>query len=212
MAGRTERIGLSVRVINSALRNPLLLAGQLAVAQAASEGRLDVGLGAGSRLARFDHRAPGIGFPRFAERVEHLERLCLALPELWRGVSVDDPLLRLHDASLGDVGIDVPPILVGGTSDAVLDVAARSADGWDGPGEDLAAYERLAARVLRGAEDLGRKRPLRREATLFLADVGVDRLRSHLASLGDAGADAVTIVLHTERGPEWVRRVADAIR
>src|ERR671934_519982 len=47
-AARTERISLAVRVLNVCLRHPFLLAAQLAVAQATSGGRLDVGLGAGS--------------------------------------------------------------------------------------------------------------------------------------------------------------------
>ncbi|HJV04289.1 MAG TPA: hypothetical protein VJ868_03415, partial [Actinomycetota bacterium] len=102
-------------------------------------------------------------------------------------------------------------VVVGGTSDEVIDVAIRGADGWDGPGEDLARYARLAQRVARRAQELGRDRPLTREATLFVADVGVERLRSHVARLAEAGAERATIVLHTERGPDWVRRVADAV-
>jgi alkanesulfonate monooxygenase SsuD/methylene tetrahydromethanopterin reductase-like flavin-dependent oxidoreductase (luciferase family) len=47
MAGRTERIGLTVWVINASLRHPFLLAGPLGVAHAASGGRLEVGLGVG---------------------------------------------------------------------------------------------------------------------------------------------------------------------
>src|SRR5438094_10505077 len=47
MAGVTERVALAVDVINVSLRHPFLLAGQLAVAQAASRGRVEVGLGAG---------------------------------------------------------------------------------------------------------------------------------------------------------------------
>jgi alkanesulfonate monooxygenase SsuD/methylene tetrahydromethanopterin reductase-like flavin-dependent oxidoreductase (luciferase family) len=57
-------IGLEVQVLNASLRHPFLLAGQLAVAQAASGGRLRMGLGAGPHhLGRFDHKALGIGFP-----------------------------------------------------------------------------------------------------------------------------------------------------
>src|SRR5919204_6386701 len=47
MAGVTERIALAVDVLNVSLRHPLLLAGQLAVAQAASGGRVEGGLRAG---------------------------------------------------------------------------------------------------------------------------------------------------------------------
>jgi len=73
MAGRTRRVILSVDVLNVALRNPFLLASQLAVAQAASGGRLEVGLGARSYgLARNDHEALGIPFPKLRERTARL--------------------------------------------------------------------------------------------------------------------------------------------
>jgi hypothetical protein len=42
MAGRTQHIGLAVHVLNASLRHPFLLAGQLAVAQAHSGGRVEV--------------------------------------------------------------------------------------------------------------------------------------------------------------------------
>src|ERR671935_2352881 len=62
MAGVTDRVALAVDVLNTSLRHPFLLAGQLAVAQAASSGRVEVGLGAGSY-----HPAP-LDPPRFGLR------------------------------------------------------------------------------------------------------------------------------------------------
>lgn len=89
MAGRTDRIRLAVHVLNVSLRNPLLLAGQLAVAQAASGGRLEVGLGAGSyHLARFDHGASGIAFPSLSDRMRRMEACCKTFPTLWQGGEV----------------------------------------------------------------------------------------------------------------------------
>lgn len=101
MASETERITLAVHVLNCSLRNPFLLAGQLAVAQAASRGRLQVGLGTGSGFAREDHQVTGIPFPPFAERVARLESCCRMLPALWRGDNVTDEGLGLSGASLG---------------------------------------------------------------------------------------------------------------
>ena len=86
MAGATSRIRLAVHVLNASLRPPLLLAGQLAVAQASSGGRLEVGLGTGSwHLARHDHRVAGVPFPPFAERVRRLEACCRAFPRALAG-------------------------------------------------------------------------------------------------------------------------------
>jgi alkanesulfonate monooxygenase SsuD/methylene tetrahydromethanopterin reductase-like flavin-dependent oxidoreductase (luciferase family) len=101
MASETERITLAVHVLNCSLRNPFLLAGQLAVAQAASRGRLQVRLGTGSGFAREDHQVTGIPFPPFAERVARLESCCRMLPALWRGDNVTDEGLGLSGPSLG---------------------------------------------------------------------------------------------------------------
>jgi len=87
MAGVTEDIGLAVDVLNVSLRHPFLLAGQRAVAQAASGGRVEVGLGAGSHeLARFDHAALKRPLPPLAERLGRLARCCQAFPTAlaWR--------------------------------------------------------------------------------------------------------------------------------
>ena len=48
MAAATGQIRLGIHVLNASLRHPLLVAGQIAVAQAASGGRVEVGVGAGS--------------------------------------------------------------------------------------------------------------------------------------------------------------------
>jgi len=133
MAGSTGHATLAVDVVNVSLRHPFLLAAQLAVAQAASGGRIQVGLGAGSwHLARFDQQPLGLRFLPLAERCERLARCCEALPALWRGDEVTDPALGLDHASLGPLGITVPPVLVGGTSDATMTIAGPVAS--RGPG------------------------------------------------------------------------------
>lgn len=77
MAGRTQHIGLAVHVLNASLRHPFLLAGQLAVAQAHSGRRVEVGIGTGSHpFARYDHEVAGIPFPPFAQRMAMLEACC----------------------------------------------------------------------------------------------------------------------------------------
>jgi alkanesulfonate monooxygenase SsuD/methylene tetrahydromethanopterin reductase-like flavin-dependent oxidoreductase (luciferase family) len=141
MAAVTDRIVLAVDVLNVSLRHPFLLAGQLAVAQAASRGRVEVGLGAGSHhLARFDHAALGRRFPLLAERRRTLARCCELFPRLWAGEALSDGELGLTAASLGALGIVPPPIFVGGTSDETMAVAARLADGWKAVVADADRY------------------------------------------------------------------------
>jgi alkanesulfonate monooxygenase SsuD/methylene tetrahydromethanopterin reductase-like flavin-dependent oxidoreductase (luciferase family) len=212
MAGHTERVTLTVEVLNAALRHPFLLAGQLAVAQAASGGRLAVGVGAGSaHLARMDHQALGVPFPAHAERVARLERCCRVLTALWRGEAVDEPALGMAGAALGPQGIEPPWLLVGGSSDAVLEVAARHGDGWHAPG-DPDEFAMLGGRLDGACERVGRERPIERATQVFLSETGVDGAAAAAERFADAGADALTFVLHTERGPAAVEQLAAALR
>jgi alkanesulfonate monooxygenase SsuD/methylene tetrahydromethanopterin reductase-like flavin-dependent oxidoreductase (luciferase family) len=211
MASRTQRIALAVRVINVSLRHPFLLAAQLAVAQAASGGRLDVGLGAGSfGLARQDHAALGVSFPPFVERMARLKAACRALPTLWRGERISDEGLGLSDASLGPVGIAPPRLVVGGGSDLAMAIAARHADGWNASVPDPAEFLTLRSRLERICDEQGRQAPIVTDVQLWVRDLRPNA-RSHLHAFEEAGADAAILVLDEERGPDAVRRLADRV-
>jgi alkanesulfonate monooxygenase SsuD/methylene tetrahydromethanopterin reductase-like flavin-dependent oxidoreductase (luciferase family) len=95
MAGATRQVRLGTHMINTALRHPFLLAAQLAVAQAASGGRIEAGLGVGgaTHLAGHVHRALGVPLPPFADRLRRLEACLRIFPALWRGETVDEPVL-----------------------------------------------------------------------------------------------------------------------
>jgi alkanesulfonate monooxygenase SsuD/methylene tetrahydromethanopterin reductase-like flavin-dependent oxidoreductase (luciferase family) len=212
MAGVTERVALAVDVVNVALRHPFLLAGQLAVAQAASGGRVEVGLGAGSaHLARFDHRTLGRPFPPLAERRERLAACCRVLPALWRGEEVTDAQLGLEKASLGPIGIEPPPLWVGGTAEQTMSVAVHHADGWNAVVEDAARFGELNEHIEELCRALERHRPLRKAAQVFVRDVELTDARRLVAELEAAGAEAVTFVLVEERGPAAVRELARAV-
>lgn len=212
MAGRTSAIRLAVHVLNAALREPFLLAAQIAVAQAASAGRVEVGLGAGSyHLARFDHRATGIPFPPLAGRMDRLEACCRVLPALWRGEEVTDDRLDLRGASLGPIGIDPPPVVVGGRSDRAIQIAARFADAWNVSGSDPGQFARDRGRLEAACRLVGRDRAIEAQAQVFLRDAGPAGPRERLRRLEDAGAYTVVFVLDEERGAHHVRGLAQAV-
>jgi alkanesulfonate monooxygenase SsuD/methylene tetrahydromethanopterin reductase-like flavin-dependent oxidoreductase (luciferase family) len=208
MAGVTSRIRLGVHVLNASLRPPLLLAGQLAVAQASSGGRLEVGLGAGSwHLARHDHRVAGVPFPPFADRVRRLGACCRALPALWRGETVTDDALGLEEASLGPVGIEPPPIVVGGTSEAVLAVAAAHADAWNASSIDADRFAERAGRL----GELAGGRSIQRQVQIWVREVGLDGAGDARDRYEAAGADTLIFVLDDERDPDLLARLAAAV-
>lgn len=212
MAGVTSRAALAVHVVNAALRHPFLLASQIALAQAASGGRVELGLGTGSfHLARFDHRATGIPFPSWTERLRRLEACARVLPRLWRGETVDDASLGLDRASLGPVGVEPPRVVVGGARGSTIAIAVRHADGWNGSEADPAVFARLLDRVDEASRREGRERPIERQVQFWLRDVGLEGVRGRLAAFEELGVDTSIVVLDEERGPGWVVRLAEAV-
>jgi alkanesulfonate monooxygenase SsuD/methylene tetrahydromethanopterin reductase-like flavin-dependent oxidoreductase (luciferase family) len=212
MAGRTRRVGLSVDVINISLRNPFLLAAELAVVQATSGGRLEVGLGAGSYgLARHDHKALGIPFPKLPDRIARLESCARVFPALWRGDSVTEKSLGLKDASLGPLGIAVPPLIIGGTSAPILEIVVRHGDGWNVSVESAGEYAEHARLVDDLCARRGRRRPLLRHVQVFADALSPALAREMLAHLVDHGATTVVFVFHRNQDLAAIDRLAEQL-
>ena len=216
MAGVTSRTRLAVHVLNASLRHPYLLASELAVAQAASEGRVEVGLGTGSyHLARFDHGAIGLPFPSFDARVARLEVCCEVFPRLWRGETVDEPRLGLTEVSLGPIAVEPPPIVVGGAGGRVMEVAARHADAWNSvwsaTREDLGQFAEHSRRLDQLCAKTGRERPIQRQVQIWARDLVPTEGRGQIEQFADAGADTLVLVLDEERGADEIRRLADRV-
>jgi len=130
VAAATERLRVATLVLNNDLRHPAVLAHELATLDVLSEGRLEIGLGAGWN--RSEYAAAGIPFEdgavrveRLAETVRILEGLAAGGPFTMRGrhYAIDGldglpkPVQRPH-----------PPLLIGGGSRRLLELAAREAD------------------------------------------------------------------------------------
>ncbi|MET8847177.1 LLM class F420-dependent oxidoreductase [Amycolatopsis sp. NPDC004625] len=112
----TSRVKLNTYVLNCAFYNPTLLAREVTGTDQFTDGRLELGLGAGYVQAEFE--AAGLPFPSAGERVGHLER---TITELKRWYA--DP--EHKPAPVRKAG---PPLLIGGRGDRVLGLAVEHAD------------------------------------------------------------------------------------
>ncbi|MEV6827455.1 LLM class F420-dependent oxidoreductase [Amycolatopsis sp. NPDC051102] len=112
----TSRVKLNTYVLNAAFYNPTLLAREVLGTDQFTDGRLELGLGAGYVEAEFE--AAGLPFPSAGERVDHLERTITELKRLYA-----DP--EHKPAPVRKPG---PPLLIGGRGDRVLSLAAEHAD------------------------------------------------------------------------------------
>src|SRR6266436_3085292 len=115
VAARTQRATLGTAVFLPALRNPVVLAHQLATLDQISEGRLVLGAGIANDLPniRAEFAAAGVPFERRVGRMMEGLRLCRAL---WTGKPVDwDGRWKLKAAVLGPTPhrSGGPPIWIG---------------------------------------------------------------------------------------------------
>jgi alkanesulfonate monooxygenase SsuD/methylene tetrahydromethanopterin reductase-like flavin-dependent oxidoreductase (luciferase family) len=120
-----------------------MLAKIAATVDIVSGGRLDFGIGAGSRtsypLARREYEAYGLPFHDFAHSVGSLDEACTVIRRLWTDTepfNFDGTYLHLTGAFSSPKPIQRPhpPILIGGRSAPTLRVVAKHADLWNIPG------------------------------------------------------------------------------
>jgi alkanesulfonate monooxygenase SsuD/methylene tetrahydromethanopterin reductase-like flavin-dependent oxidoreductase (luciferase family) len=146
-----------------------------------------------------------------AERLGRLARMLEALPALWRGETVTDEELGLHDATLGPLGIDVPTVVIGGRSRVLLELAARHGDGWNAVVRSAPEFAELSERVDAIRAHTGRSRPIARTAQLFVPDLELPQAPQIVRDLKSAGANTVMFVLVQDHGPQALHALADAV-
>lgn len=112
----TIRPRVATAVLNAGLYNPALLAREVACTDQFTDGRLEVGLGAG--YVKSDFEQAGLPWQKPAERVARLERMVSDLRQL-----LADPSRTPRPAQLPG-----PPLWLAGRGDRVLKLAAREAD------------------------------------------------------------------------------------
>jgi probable F420-dependent oxidoreductase len=146
---RTLRFGTGIMILP--LRNPVVLAKQLASADVISGGRLIFGVGI-SNIER-EYQAVGMPFDHKGKRAEEAITLMRAL---W---SMERVQFRGRFFSLDGVRAEPrpvqqpnPPIIFGGKSTYAFSRTARLGDGWFGYGLDLEATENCISGIRAACE------------------------------------------------------------
>jgi len=158
VAARTDRVTLGTAVFLPALRNPVVLAHQLATLDQISEGRLVLGAGIASDVPniRAEFAAAGVPFEGRVGRTMEGLRLARAL---WTGNPVDwQGRWPLQAGVLGPTPYRAggPPIWMAGSVRAALERAARHFDGWFANEADLARWRGQWAEVQQILRETGR--------------------------------------------------------
>jgi len=155
IAARTRRIRVGTGVLVMPVRNPVLLAKELATIDHISSGRLIVGTAVGWYKREFD--SLGADFTQRGRLMEHGLDI---IKRLWTEDKVDAsyPPYNLRGAVLQPKPVQKPhpPILIGGYVDAVLKRVATKGDGWLTYYYTVASFKKSWAKILAFAAEAGR--------------------------------------------------------
>src|SRR5712671_2641848 len=129
-AAATSRLRLGTNVLNNNLRHPVLVAREAAAVDLLTDGRLQLGLGAGSIKSEYDE--VGLSFDTGATRVERLTEAVTIIKGLLNGEAVtfagQHYQIAGHTIAPLPIQKPHPPILIGGNGRRLLTLAAREAD------------------------------------------------------------------------------------
>lgn len=208
-ASVTERVDVGVGVLIVPMRNPLVLAKQLASLDVLSEGRIVVGVGAGWLREEFEALHAS-----FDERGAVLDEWIDILRECWMG----EPRARegghypIPEGVLCyPTPVTPPPILIGGMSPSALRRVAAGGDGWFALQHaheiDPKILEAGVRRIRSEAEALGREPP-HRAGIRIPGPTSV--ITHHLAALAEAGI--TDVVVDVDWNGEEPRRIVEMLR
>ncbi len=155
-AGATDNLRVLSSIVLTPFYHPLMLARMTATLDAASNGRLTLGVGVGGEFP-VEFKAAGLQVNQRGRRTDE----CLeVVRNLWTGepVTFSGRHFDLTDAMINPTPVQQPnpPIWVSGRRDAAMTRAARLGDGWMPYFYDPERYRDSVGKINRFAQQAGR--------------------------------------------------------
>ncbi|MGV0788102.1 LLM class F420-dependent oxidoreductase [Mycolicibacterium sp. XJ2] len=216
LAQATERLRVGVLVTGIHYRHPAVLANMASALDIVSDGRLELGIGAGWNEE--ESEAYGIELGSIRERFDRFEEACEVLTNLLsqETTSFDGKFYQLKDARNEPKGPQRPhpPICIGGNGEKrTLRITARYAQHWNFVGGTPEEFARKRDVLAGHCADIGRD-----PAEIMLSahvrldpDLNYDKALSEAAALGQEGLDLAIIYLPPPHDPAVLEPLADAI-
>ncbi|MCB0019667.1 MAG: LLM class F420-dependent oxidoreductase [Anaerolineales bacterium] len=143
LAAETSRIRIGLMVTGNTYRHPAVLASIAATVDIISNGRLDLGIGAGWN--EYEHESMGIPLYPPGERIRRLDESCQIIKQLFtqKVTSFDGRYYQLKEARREPKPVQqpYPPFVIGGSGEKLtLRVVAKHAAIWNyvnGPVEEF---------------------------------------------------------------------------
>jgi len=205
LAARTERIRLGTNVYLLGLRHPFVAARAVLTLDSVSNGRADVGIGAG--WLRTEWEAAGLDPATRGRRLDEALAVCR---RLWTEETVthNGEFFQFDEVMFEPKPVQAPhpPILVGGESEAALRRAARAGDGWIGMWHEPQSAQQQIKRL----EELRSEYGTVGQSFRFIAG-GTATSRDDVARFEDAGVTDLIVrpFVNARDAVEGVRRFAE---
>ena len=216
LAVRTNRIRIGVLVSSNTFRHPALLAKEALTVDHISNGRLELGLGAG--WYEPEHAMFGLEFPPVAERVARYREAVEVVDQLLRNdtTTYTGQYYTLRDAPLRPRPVQQPrpPLTLGAHGPRMLRVVAEYADAWNSFGT-VAEMRQRNATLNEHCAAIGRNpHSIVRSLYIWPASMGedpwqsVDAFEDMVSRYADAGIDEFLVDVPPETDLAVVERVA----
>ena len=217
LAQATRRIRVGVLVTGNVYRHPAVLANMAATADIVSDGRLELGIGAGWNQEECD--SYGIPLPPLKERFDQFDEACEVIVGLLSNETTDfsGQHFQLSNARCEPKPVQRPhpPICIGGTGEKrTLRAAARWAQHWNYPGGPVEEFTKKRDVLHRHCADVGRD-PSEITTSTHLrlgADGDPEPVVETAKMFADAGLDLGIVYLPPPHTPKVLQPLADALR
>jgi F420-dependent oxidoreductase-like protein len=217
LAQATTRLRLGTLVTGIHYRHPAVLANMAAALDIVSNGRLELGIGAGWNEE--ESTAYGIELGSIKERMDRFEEACQVLIGLLgqETTDFDGKFYHLKGARNEPKGPQKPhpPICIGGSGEKrTLRITAQYAQHWNyvgGPPEEFARKRDVLAAH---CADIGREpKEIMLSAHVRLsAERDYDKVVADAAALGEEGLDLAIVYLPQPYDPAVLEPLANAVR
>lgn len=216
LAASTRRLRLGVMVSGNPYRNPALLVKMAASLDVISEGRVDLGLGAGWNDDEYQRFGFGTvdrpGLPPVRERMDRLDEACAVVTAMRarpEGATVQGHYHRVDRAVLDPAPVGPLPLVIGGRGERrTLRSAATWADAWNLPAGDAEVLAHKREVLHAHCADVGRDPGEVEVSAQVVVNGGIATAVADADVLCAAGADHVVFVFDPPLDPRTLEALA----